>query len=138
MTTEQILEITENGEYKNIQVKTQYEWDKNAKQFKFDPEANKIVNFQGVKPDHYIVVEKGDFAEGYPYEGKFGTSYSCRVNYSGEEVSFWLSTEWSHKAFAEAGDVNDKVKISCAMVEKLNKKLGVKVPVEVLTFEKVE
>jgi hypothetical protein len=134
---EQVLEIKEvqSGEntYNNIMIKTRYAWNMGKKQFEFDDNGDKIIKEQGIKPEHYVIVEK-IYAEGKEFEGKYGKSYSCGVKYKGKDCSFWLP-ELQHKEFAKAGGIGDKVKISCTLVEKLNKKLGVKVPVEVLKFE---
>ena len=88
---EQELAITTNGQYKNINLKTRYKWNAQTKQFEFDSDGNKVIVAQGVKPDHYVILTKGDYPEGYPVEGKFGTSYSYKVTYKGEEVSFFLN-----------------------------------------------
>ena len=137
---EQKLEVNEvksgDNTYNNITIKTRYEWDAQKKQFKFDKEGNKIVKEQGVKPDHYVVVEK-KFATGMEFEGKFGKSYSCGVIYNDTDCSFWLP-QFTHKEYADVGGIGDKIKISCKIQDKLNKKLGVKIPVEVLEFELVE
>ena len=134
---EQELVIEPNGEYKNITIKTRYKWSSQTKQFEFDSEGNKIVTKQGLKPDHYIDVVKGDFSAGREVPGQYGVNYSCTVVYKGEKVSFWLNNEWVAKAFEEAGEGGTPIRISCVLENKLNKKLGVKVPVEVLKFEAI-
>ena len=69
--------------------------------------------------------------------GEPSVNYSCVVEYEGKDCSFFLK-EYIYPAFRDCGGVDDQVKISCKVVDKLNKRLGVKVPTEVLTFEKVE
>jgi hypothetical protein len=132
---EQKLEITQNGQYKNITVQTAYKWDKKERVFVFDAQGNKIVNRQGVKPDHYIIIKK-KFPDAKEITTNFGTSYAWKAEYDGQEVSFFLK-EFDSKKLASLGGVDDQIKISCVLEDKLNKRVGIKVPTEVLKFEKL-
>lgn len=116
---EQTLEIVPNGQYKNINLK---------------PKLNKGI--PGLDNGNHIIVEKTNFAEGMAINGKFGTSYSCRVTYRGEEVSFFLN-EKEHQQYAQTGDVGDSVKITLTKEPFVNKKTGVEMLFNKLTFELV-
>lgn len=91
MSEEQEITITEKGQYKNIRPKDLTE-------------------------GNFITVEK-TFPSGMEVKGKFfdeqkqNFSYSCRVNYKGEEVSFWLNKR-EHEAYALLGGVGDALKLT--------------------------
>ena len=118
--SEQELEITQNGEYKNIRLK-----------------PNLVKGLKGLEYDNYIIVEKTDFAEGMEFNGQFGKSYSCRVTYKDEQVSFWLN-EREHTAYKGVGGVGDKVKITLFKHTFTNPKTGMEGAVPRLKFELVE
>lgn len=122
--TEQKLEIIENGQYKNINLKTKPENKKTKKPM-----------VPGIDKDNFIIVEK-IYAEGYENPGNYGLSYSCKVIYLGEEVSFWLDEE-EHDAYKEVGGVDDKVKITLTK-EMLTNAKGRDYIKQILTFELVE
>lgn len=105
---EQELEILtttskKGAEYKNLNLKT-----------KVNRSTGGVV--AGLEVGNHIVVEKV-FPEGYEniqkYKQADGSmkevkSYSCKVVYKGEEVSFWL-TEQEHNEYALIGDAGDDV-----------------------------
>lgn len=134
---EQELEIRTNGQYKNITIKTRYDWDGQNKCFKFDTDGNKIIKEQGIKPGHQVIIEKV-FAEGYEVKTKYGSVYSCKVLYKDEEVTFWLTNDFLHNNYKNCGGIGDKIKVSCTIEQILNKRIGMPVPTEVLKFEKLE
>lgn len=113
---EQELQIIANGEHKNINLK---------------PKLNKGI--AGLEEGNHVIVEKV-FAEGYENDGKFGKSYSCKVKYKGEEVSFWL-TEKEHEVYKTIGGVEDKVKITLTKENYVNKNTGVETRYNKLVFE---
>ena len=91
------LPIEENGQYKNISLKQK--WDQGD------------LLRDGLGDGEYVIVNKDDnFSEGLLNNGKFGPSYSCKVKYKDEQVSFWLN-EKEHVKFAEVGDCGDTIKI---------------------------
>ena len=113
---EQELEIAMNGEYKNLNLK-----------------PKPLKGIKGIEVGNHIVVEKS-FAEGYEFNGKFGPSYSCKVNYKGEEVTFWLNKK-EHDVYKDLGGVGDKVKISLNRESYVNSKTGLEVLYNKLHFE---
>ena len=110
------LPITENGQYKNIVLK-----------------PKPLKGIKGIEPDTYIVVEKV-FAEGYENDGKFGKSYSCKVSYKGDEVTFWLN-EKEHTIYKDIGGVGDNVKIYLTRESYMNPKSGLEITYNKLNFE---
>jgi len=116
MNEEQTLEIVQNGEYKNINLK---------------PKLNKGI--AGLNDGNFIVVEKV-FAEGYEVESKFGKSYSCRAKYKGDEVSFWLNAK-EHDVYKDLGGIGDSVKITLKKEAFVNPKTGVEMLIARLYFE---
>lgn len=70
----------------------------------------KNIDVKEIPSDNSIVVKKR-YAEGRPITGKFGTSYSCSVEYEGEDVGFFLK-EYQHESFATTGGEGDLVKIT--------------------------
>ena len=96
MNEEQELKVVKNGEYNNLVLKTTIGKSGEA--------------IQGLMAGNYIYITKGEFAEGFPVNGKYGTSYSCRVTYKDTEVSFFLN-EKDHAKYALAGGVGDKIKV---------------------------
>lgn len=121
-----IIEIESKGTvYKNLNLKTKKD--------------NKTGGFiSGLTVGNYVIVEKL-FAEGYKntktYNGKEVNSFSCKVIYKGEEVSFWLN-EAEHDAFAETGGVGDDIKVTLNSAEYRFK--GETKTKFVLAFEDVE
>jgi len=116
---EQELDIIENGQYKNINLK---------------PKLNKGI--AGLEKDNYVIVEK-TFAEGREHVSQYGKSYSCGVSYRGEDVTFWLS-EKEHIVYKELGGIGDRVKITLTKESFVNKKSGVEMLYNKLNFELVE
>ena len=117
MSEEQKLEIVENGQYNNLNLKTNF--------------AKKI---KGIEDGNYIIVTKC-FAEGREWQGKYGPSYSCKVTYDDTECSFWLNQK-EHEVFMDCGGIDDKVKITLKKeTYVLNNEERTK---QVLYFEKVE
>jgi len=116
MNEEQELEVTQNGEYKNINLK---------------PKLNKGI--AGLNDGNFITVAKV-FAEGYEVTSKFGLSYSCRANYKGDEVSFWLN-EKEHAVYKDIGGVDDSVKITLKKEPYVNPKTGMEMILNKLYFE---
>jgi len=131
-----MVDIKENGKYLNLVVKTKYKWDSSKKMFEFDANNKKIVVDQGLKPDESLEVVK-KFAEGREVVTRFGTSYSCGVEYDGKEVSFWLD-EKQHEKYSALGGEGDTVRITCKLETYFDKRAGVDKTIEVLFFEKVE
>lgn len=85
--------ITTNGQYKNIKL-------------------------EQMEDGESIVVEK-IFIEGKPIRSKFQVhgkpevfNYSCKVNYDGEPVAFFLNTEDAHNRYKAIGEVGDKIVIT--------------------------
>jgi len=112
---EQEINIVENGQYKNINLK---------------PKPMKGIT--GIDNGNYIIVEKV-FAEGFENEGKFGKSYSCKVRYKDEECSFWLN-EKEHAIYGPLGGVGDLIRISLNKESFVNPKTGVEMLYNKLTF----
>lgn len=115
MAEEQTLEIHtvtgKNGnEYKNIVLKP--------------TKKQRQAGVEGLKPEHYIIVEKV-FPEGFEnitvFDGKENKSYSCKVKYGDDEVSFWLN-ERQHEAYKVLGGEGSQVKITAGLKE--NTKTG--------------
>jgi hypothetical protein len=113
---EQTLDIVENGQYKNLNLK-----------------PKPLKGIKGIEPENYVIVEKV-FAEGYELDGKFGKSYSCKVQYKGEEVTFWLN-EKEHDVYKEICGVGDPVKIFLRRESYMNPKTGLEVIYNKLFFE---
>ncbi len=114
------LPIQVNGQWKNISLKQK--WDEGT-----------LVR-EGLGDGDYIIVTKGDYAEGKEFNGKFGLSYTCRVIYNDEEVSFFLN-EKEHDRFKEVG-AGEKMKIiNLKETYVLN---GQKKSKNVFNFEQVE
>ena len=103
------LEIKTNGQYKNIDLKEKLKVEVGGKTI--------IAQDDFVLDDGYIVVEKS-FVEGMEVlsktlkkkDGSPLKSYSCRVKYNGEDVSFWLD-DTQHEAYKVLGGIGDRVKI---------------------------
>jgi len=131
-----MVDIKENGQYKNLVIKTKYKWDASKRMHVYDENNKKIVVDQGLKPDESLEVVK-KFAEGREVVTKYGTSYSCGVEYQGEEMSFWLD-EKQHEKYKNLGGEGDKVRITCKLETYFDKRVGVDKTIEVLFFEKVE
>lgn len=131
--SEQQLEIKENNGYKNITLKTKYKRDsKGNLELEND---NPIVVDQGLEVGNHIVVEK-TIVDGLKVAGRYGDSYSCKADYAGQEISFWLNPI-EHEQWASTGGVGDKVKISLEEVTKTNKKSGAKQIFNNLVFETI-
>ena len=123
----EIYENTSNGKtYKNIALKSKL--DKNTK----------AVVMQGLEDGEFIIIEKGNFAEGRSVmsgvgqNGKPWNMFSCAVKYNGDDVSFILYDR-DHEAYADCGGVGDKLKISLTeekMVTPMGKRL-----IDKLSFE---
>lgn len=63
-----------------------------------------------------FVMMKKIFAEGrHMPEGKFGPTYSCRTEYNGEEVSFFLKPA-VHEMFKDVGGQEDTIKITATKI----------------------
>jgi len=126
---EQKLEIKENGQYKNIELKSKLH-----------------KGIVGLDDGNYVIVEKV-FTEGYEFiserlkdaNGDPLKSYSCRVLYGEEntEVSFWLNAR-EHKIYAELGGIGDKVKIILHKETMINPKTGTEMLINKLSFEAFE
>jgi len=120
----QELEILKNGQYSNLNLK---------------PKLNK--GLKGLDDGNHIIVEKV-FAEGYEYISKTLKdyndeplkSYSCKVLYNGEEVTFWLNAK-EHEVFKDIGGIGDNVKISLKKEPTVNKFTGVEMLINRLYFE---
>lgn len=119
---EQTLQPTVNGKYLNLQIK-----------------PKKGVG--GLTNGNHIVVEKS-FADGTPipstlYKNKDGSpqvSFSCKVKYNGQDVSFFLN-EAEHSKFAAIGGIGDKVKITLTKEPMVNPISGIEMLVPRLNFE---
>ncbi len=124
---EQKLEIIENGQYKNLKLK-----------------SNTVKGIKGIDTDKYVMIEKV-YAEGLKIESKIykkfdgspAISYSCAVLYEGEECSFFLN-EKEHETYSITGGEGDKVKITLTKDIVPNKKTGAEMVVQNLHFELVE
>lgn len=134
MSNETKLEIRPNGEYKNIELKTKYE--RNGKMLKLGPDKKPVVKIAGIPDGDFIIVEKV-MADGKEIAGKFGTSYTCKVKYQDEEVSFFLN-EKEHQKYATLGGEGDKLKITLKFEEYTNPMNGMVGTAQRLYFEKVE
>jgi hypothetical protein len=120
------LEIVQNGEYKNLELKEKFKVIDNQKQ----------TVSAGIPDGDYVIVTK-EFAEGLEVNGKFGPSYSCKVTYDGNEgCSFWLKPK-EHDAYKSCGGVGDRIKISMAKKPFVMKN-GAEMTKQELSFEKVE
>ena len=131
MGEEQKIEITENGQYKNIGLR-----------------SNLKKGIKGIEDGNYIIVTK-KFAEGKEtrsmFEGVKG--YNILVEYEGQDVSFFLNnkfradgTQWfdEYDRFNACGGIGDKVKITLRKEPFVNQKTGIEMIKQVLEFEKVE
>lgn len=130
---EQDLQIYENGQYKNVYLKTRYK--RNGRDLVIEG-GKKVPEFMGLEDGNHIIVEKVDFAEGNKIEKPTYTMFSCKALYKGQEISFVLY-ERDHINWASAGGVGDKVKISCIKETIVNKKTGSEMLVDNLVFEPV-
>ena len=96
---EQILNITERGQYKNIDLKD-------------------------IDNDNYIIVQK-IFEKGLEKKATKGDRtwnyYIIKARYNDEEVGFILS-DTANSMYKELGGIDDKIKITCHLVEKKNQK----------------
>ena len=128
------LEIRQNGEYNNLELKTKFE--RNGKVLKFDEKGEKIVKIQGIPNGDHIIVEKV-MADGKEIVGKFGTSFTCKVKYQDVECSFFLTVK-EHERYAACGGEGDKVKITLKEEVMVNRINGSKTDIQALYFEKVE
>jgi len=129
---EQKLEVTTNGQYKNIGLKTTYERDNQGNLIIENGE--KKVKVAGIEDGNYIIVTK-KFAEGKACPDKgYGISYICAVEYEGEDVGFFLK-DYEHDTYKDLGGVGDKVKISLKKEMKTNKKTGAVIEAQTLSFE---
>lgn len=115
---EQKLEIVQNGDFKNVNLK---------------PKLH--LGIKGLDNGNHIIVGKL-FDDGLEKEGKFGKYYITKVLYDSEEVSFILSDK-EHAAFKAEGTVGDNVKITLNKESMVNKKTGVEMLFNKLYFEKV-
>lgn len=98
----------------------------------------KNLDLKQLQDGEFIIAEKV-FAEGRPYDGKFGKTFSCKVNYEGEEVTFWLREKYTeHQRFAECGGVGDKIKITAKEEKVINPKTKAKILVTKFYFDLVE
>lgn len=105
------LEITEqtskkDGQvYKNIDPKEKLKAELNGKM---------VMTEEYALDGNYITVEKV-FDKGREFkhskDGRSWSSFSCRVNYIDEEVSFWLG-EYEHEAYEVLGEAGSKIKIT--------------------------
>lgn len=125
------LEIRDQGGYKVITVRTKYEWNGTKKEFILK-DGKKIVKEQGLKPGEFVVVTKR-FPHAQELDGPFGKWYKAGVTYKGEDVSFSLDKKYL-EAYNSIGDKGSAVRIECTLENVLNKKIGVEVPTETLTF----
>lgn len=118
MTDEKKLEVTTKttpkGTFQNINLKEKIKVQVGDKMITADSDF--------VLDGGYIVVEKV-YPDGQPRQsnyakadGTYPNNYSCKVNYAGEEVSFWLD-ERQHEAYKVLGDVGSKIKVIGAKVE---------------------
>lgn len=123
---EQKLDIIEKGQYKSINLKNKYSV----------VNGKKVIKLQGINPDNHVDVTKV-FVEGYKNDGKFGVSYSCKANYNGQEVSFWLN-EKEHNIYKDCGGIGDVVRLSVKKETFVNSKTGMESIYDKLFFEKVE
>ena len=92
---EQKISVTENGQYKNI-------------------------NLKDIDPGNYIVVTKGQFAEGKKIEchgagGKTWDAWLCGVECEGVDVAFFLNKEEQADEYAATGGVGDVIQIHSAV-----------------------
>jgi len=131
---EDILEITTNGEYKNIELKEKLV--RNGLRLILGEDGKPQIKSKGIEDGKFIIVEK-TFADCKEVETKFGKSYLAGVEYQGEKVSFWLK-EFEAKAFNSCGGVGDKVRIRMEKKEKINPISGLPIIVQNLSFDLVE
>ena len=103
MSEEQKLEITANGEYNNITLKTR---------------VNKSTGqvSQGLTNGNFIIVTKEDFEEAFEIDKGSYKIYSCKVDYLGTVVSFLLNREDEVAEWNSCGGVGDRVKITSTVV----------------------
>lgn len=123
--SEQELTITENGNYKNLHLK-----------------SNLGKGQKGLDDGNHVIILKANFAEGYENKKNEGTDkaysfFNCRVEYKGEEASFLLYDK-EHEAFKNCGGVGDQVKITLNKVAKINPVTNVEMLLQELSFELVE
>lgn len=139
---EQELEITQNGDFKNIYLKTMYK--KQGGKFVVE-NGKKVVDKQGLEDGNHILVKK-KFPEGRliktgPTNPKTGKPtyllYSVLVTYGDTDVSFMLFEDDYH-AFNACGGVDDTVKIELNKEAYVNTKTGMEGVKEQLNFSKVE
>jgi len=124
---EQEIKIVENGQYKNINLKSKLH-----------------KGIKGLEDGNHIIVEKV-YAEGREYQsptlkdrnGDPLMSYSCRVVYLDNEVSFWLSA-FEHETYQALGGEGDKLKITLNKEPFVNPKTGAEMILQKLSFEAVE
>lgn len=120
---EQELEITTNGDYKNITLKTRVN------------RATGVVN-QGLAVGNHIFVTKEDFEEAFEIDKGSYKLYSCKVDYKGEVVSFLLNRDDEVAEWNNTGGVGDRVKITAVTIPYVFK--GEKKTRLGLSFELVE
>ena len=131
MNEEQKLEITENGSYKNIALR-----------------SNHTKGIKGIEDGNYIIVTK-KFADGKECAEKFKgvKGYNCMVEYDGQDVSFFLNNKYyqdgtqffdEYDRFAACGGIGDKIKITLKKEPYINNKTGAEGLKQSLYFEKVE
>lgn len=110
------MEITKNGQYSNIDLKTLKPGEEVIIEKTFptglQKTASKMLNGKNVSWNYYV----------------------CKGKYNNTDVSFFLD-EQSHKLFADCGGIGDKIKVSASLQPKAKK------PTEYVlkfTFSKVE
>jgi hypothetical protein len=104
------LKITTNGQYKNLNLK---------EKLIIDIDGREVKTEDYVLQGKFVLLTKaGQFAEGKeipskftkPDGGKADSSFLCKAEYEGEEVSFFL-TRREHEAYKVLGGLGDTVKV---------------------------
>lgn len=125
-----------------LQVVTTESKGKTYRNINLKPKPTKGI--PGLEDGNYILVKKTKFIEGQEhkstlYQKKDGTpqlTYSCLVEYDGQDVSFWLNAK-EHSEYKKIGGLGDTIKISLVEEKRTNPVSGIKQLVPTLYFEKV-
>lgn len=78
------------------------------------------LDFKDLDNGNYTVVEKL-FASGFEGKGQYGTFYSWKVKYDGQDCSFILNEKLNAELSA-LGGIGDKIKVNCELKENVRKK----------------
>lgn len=119
---EQEIEIVENGEYKNLNLK-----------------PRPLKGVKGLEYGNYVIVTK-NFAEGKPITGTANgrpyTIYSCGVKYKDQDVTFVINDK-EHDVYKSLGGVGDRLMVTLEKYTFTNPKTGMEGSVPRLKFELV-